>query len=93
MGKQLLGAFLMFIAIEVVAIFQFPDVDTREAELWRRGLFYLIRGVVSLALFGLFFVGLKVFAVGLAQEWAGLTGRPPADPGRPAPNAAGPAGQ
>jgi hypothetical protein len=85
MGKQLVGGLRMWAAIVGAALVLPSDPDIRDLEAGRRAPWYLFAGGCSLLFFGVFFVGLKVFAVGLRQEWAGpapgpaAAGRPGAD--------------
>jgi hypothetical protein len=76
MGKQLRGALIMFVAISLLPLIQFADVDTQGLDTLRMILLFLIRGAGFVLLFSTFFVGLKVFSAGLAQERADNT-RPP----------------
>jgi hypothetical protein len=74
MGKQVLGGLMMFATIWVVPYAQFSAPDTQELETLRTVLLVAIRGFAFVILFCVFFVGLKVFAIGLEQERAGRAG-------------------
>lgn len=72
MGKQLLGGLVMFLAIRFTAVssISFENaVFLPETEVWKKILWYSFKEVSFLFLFCIFFVGLKVFAVGLRREW------------------------
>ena len=70
MGKQVLGGLMMFAAVWLLPYTQFADVDTQGLKTLRRVLLVVIRGLAFVLLFCVFFVGLKVFAVGLERERA-----------------------
>ena len=79
MGKQLLGALMMFVAVWLLPYTQFADVDAQGLDTLRMILLVLIRGGCFLVLFGIFFAGLKVFVAGLVREWSSRSSgsRPP----------------
>ena len=70
MGKQVLGGLMMFAAVWVAPMVQIMEVDTQGLETLQKILLIAIRGFAFLILFCSFFVGLKVFAIGLDQERA-----------------------
>jgi len=84
MGKQLLGGLMMFVAVWLLPYTQFTDVDTQALDTLRVILLFLIRGLGFVILFGVFFVGLKVFSAGLTEKWAGRRSEPSPPTGRSA---------